>query len=119
MSGRRVPRPSRSARRAASVLVFAAVALLHPSRSWAQSAADGALKAKVEAVLGSMSDVPSDSITVQASAGVVTLSGTLVCDRCGAGATPGGTATLEQNVAAVVRAVPGVEKVEIRLKYEP
>lgn len=72
---------------------------------------------RVEAAIRSASDLPADSIEVSVIGGVVTLRGSLVCDGCGAGATPGGTATLEQNLGAVVRAVPGVEKVEFELEY--
>jgi BON domain len=102
--------------RAAWLLAVALLTLGATSAS-AQSAKDQALKARVEAVIKAVSDIPTDSVTVSVTSGVVTLAGSLVCDRCGAGATPGGPATLEQSLAAVVRAVPGVERVEIRLRY--
>lgn len=99
-------------------LIFAvALTVGAPSGASAQSAADQALLERVEAAIRSASDLPADSIEVSVSDGVVTLRGALVCDGCGAGATPGGTATLEQNLGAVVRAVPGVEKVEFELEY--
>ena len=85
----------------------------------AQSPADADLRARVEAAIASASDVPSDSITVQVRAGVVTLSGSVVCDGCGGTSTPSGAGTVQQSLGAVVRAVPGVERVEFLLRYEP
>lgn len=85
----------------------------------AQTAPDTLLKARVEAALESASDVPADSITVQVSDGVVTLAGSVVCDGCGGRSTPGGTGTVQQSLGAVVRAIPGVERVEFRLRYGP
>ena len=32
------------------------------------------------------------------------------CDGCGGSSTPGGAATVQQSLGAVVRAVPGVER---------
>ena len=54
----------------------------------AQDPADLALKARIEAVLVSASDLPADSITVEVSDGVVTLSGSVVCEECGGRRTP-------------------------------
>lgn len=85
----------------------------------AQSNADAELHARVEAAIASAADVPSDSITVQVRAGVVTLSGSVACDGCGGNSTPGGSATVQQSLGAVARAVPGVERVEFRLRYGP
>ena len=85
----------------------------------AQSRADLALKARVEAVLESASDVPADSLTVEVSDGVVTISGSVVCEECGGRRTPGGFGTVQQSVGAVVRAIPGVERLEFKLRYQP
>jgi hypothetical protein len=85
----------------------------------AQSAADAELRARVEAAIASAADVPSDSIAVEVRAGVVALSGSVACDGCGGNSTPGGAGTVQQSLAAVVRAVPGVERVEFRLRYGP
>jgi len=54
---------------------------------------------------------------VQVRGGVVTLSGSLACGDCGGNATPAGSATVQQGLGALVRAVPGVERVEFRLRY--
>jgi len=88
-------------------------------QSRGQSAEDAALQARVGAALEAAADLPADSVTVQVRAGVVTLSGSVVCDDCGCNATPGGAATVQQSLGAVVRAVPGVERVEFRLRYPP
>ena len=85
----------------------------------AQSPADLALKARVEAALVSASDVPADSITVEVSDGVVTLSGSVVCEECGGRRTPPGFGTVQQSLGAVVRAVPGVARLEFKLRYQP
>ncbi len=85
----------------------------------AQSPADLALKVRVEAALASASDVPADSITVAVSDGVVTLSGSVVCEECGGRRTPGGFGTVQQSLGAVVRAIPGVVRLEFELRYQP
>ena len=102
-------------------LVWGALLALAASAAPAsgQTSADADLRARVEAAIASATDVPSDSITVQVRAGVVTLSGSVVCDGCGGSSTPGGSATVQQSLGAVVRAVPGVERVEFRLRYGP
>jgi len=115
----RVPRmavrPTRIVQLAAAVSLALAVAV--PGA--AQTPAEAALKARVEAALESASDLPSDSITVQVSGGVVTLAGSVMCEECGGRSTPSGTGTVQQSLGAVVRAVPGVERVEFRLRYGP
>jgi hypothetical protein len=93
------------------------VAGVPASPASAQSASDEALRARVEAALDEASDVPTDSITVEVLDGVVTLSGSVVCEGCGGTRTPPGAGTVQQSLGAVVRAVPGVERVEFRLRY--
>ena len=85
----------------------------------AQSRTDLALKARVEAALVSASDVPADSIRVEVNDGVVTLSGSVVCEECGGRRTPPGFGTVQQSLGAVVRAIPGVERLEFKLRYQP
>jgi hypothetical protein len=102
---------------AAALAAFVGCAAAAPSA--AQTPADAALAARVEAVLASASDVPADSITVQVRDGVVIVSGSVLCDGCGGRSTPGGTGTVQQSLGAVVRAVPGVDRVEFRLRYAP
>ncbi len=84
-----------------------------------QSVPDEVLRARVEAALESASDVPADSITVDVSNGVVTLRGSVVCEGCGGRFTPGGFGTVQQSLGAVVRAIPGIVRVEFELEYEP
>jgi osmotically-inducible protein OsmY len=81
--------------------------------------ADAALRARVEAALARAADVPADSVTVEVGRGTVTIAGSLLCEGCGGNATPGGSATVQQSLGAVVRAVPGVERVVFRLRYRP
>ena len=90
-----------------------------PGSAAAQSSADLALKARVEAVIKSAADLPADSITVAVSDGVVTLTGSVVCQECGGRRTPGGSGTVQQSLGAVVRAIPGVMSVAFKLRYQP
>jgi osmotically-inducible protein OsmY len=104
---------------AAALLVVVAYAPAAAQTSAAETAVDAALAMRVEAALASASDVPADSISVQVRGGVVRLTGSVACDGCGGRSTPAGTGTVQQSLGAVVRAVPGVERVEFRLRYGP
>ena len=84
----------------------------------AQGSPDEMLAARVESALENASDLPANSIAVEASEGVVTLTGSVVCEECGGNRTPAGSATVQQSLGAVVRAVPGVERVEFDLQYQ-
>ncbi len=90
-----------------------------PTAAAAQSPADLALKVRVEAAIQSASDVPAESIAVEVSDGIVTLTGSVVCEECGGRRTPNGSGTVQQSLGAVVRAIPGVAGVEFELEYEP
>jgi hypothetical protein len=109
-------------RRLAGVLIIAATGLV-VSPQWAaaqtrtQSRADSVLVARVTRALQAASDLPADSISVVASSGVVTLTGSVVCDECGGSRTPNGSGTVQQSLGSVVRAVPGVERVLFDLVY--
>ena len=106
--------------RFAIAICAAAIASLGaPASATAQSSADRALKARIEVALMSASDVPADSITVEVRGGVVTLSGSVVCEECGGRRTPGGFGTVQQSLGAVVRAIPGVVRLEFDLRYQP
>jgi len=83
----------------------------------AQSNSDDALRTRVEAALAAAADLPADSISVQVQSGVVTLSGSVVCEGCGGNATPGGAGTVQQSLGAVVRAIPGVADLRFELRY--
>ncbi len=85
----------------------------------AQSSADAALEARVTAAIENASDLPDGTLAVDASDGVVRISGSVACEDCGGMLTPGGVQTIQQSLGAVVRAVPGVERVEFELAYEP
>ena len=113
------PKSASGGHLAVAICFAAATALGACGSAAAQSAPDGVLRARVEAALESASDVPADSITVRVSDGVVTLTGSVVCLECGGRRTPNGFATVQQSLGAVVRAVPGVERVEFELRYEP
>ena len=62
---------------------------------------DELLQERVEAALASASDVPADAITVMVSDGVVTLTGSVVCEECGGRRTPPGFGTVQQSLGAV------------------
>ena len=85
----------------------------------AQSPADAALKARIEVAIETASDLPTDAIDVEVSRGVVTLTGSVVCDECHQRRTPTGFGGVQQSLGAVVRAIPGVERVEFELEYVP
>ena len=72
----------------------------------------------MEAAIARASDVPADAITVVVIDGVVTVTGSVVCEECGGRRTPGGFGTVQQSLGAVVRAIPGVQSVEFDLQYE-
>ena len=76
---------------------------------------DDVLQERVEAAIARASDVPADAITVVVIDGVVTVTGSVVCEECGGRRTPGGFGTVQQSLGAVVRAIPGVQSVEFDL----
>ena len=94
----------------AAVLAFGACASGVP---------DELLQERVEAALASASDVPAQSLAVVVIDGVVTVTGSVVCQECGGRRTPPGAGTVQQSLGAVIRAIPGVESVEFELEYEP
>lgn len=83
----------------------------------AQSSADTVLEARVTAAIENASDLPNGTLTVDASDGIVRITGSVACEDCGGMLTPGGVQTVQQSLGAVVRAVPGVERVEFDLEY--
>lgn len=104
-----------------ALAVAVAMALTAPQGVAAQapseSRTDSVLAERVAAAIEAASDVPADSIRVGVSEGVVSLTGSVVCDDCGGTSTPGGTGTVQQSLGAVVRAVPGVREVRFYLRY--
>lgn len=109
-------------RSAGNVLIIAVAALALSACAPAPDdaeAADAALAARVEAAIGNASDLPADAFSVVASNGVVTITGSVVCEDCGGMQTPGGIQSIQQTLGAVARAVPGVERVEFDLEYQP
>jgi hypothetical protein len=109
----------RTRRLAGVLLLVAAGVAISPHGTDAQtpSRADSVLATRVEAALEAASDLPSDSISVVVSGGVVTLTGSVVCPDCGGSRTPNGSGTVQQSLGAVVRALPGVELVLFELIY--
>ena len=97
----------------AGLIVIAGTTGCAPTRT----SPDAELRARVESVLRNASDLPANSLSVEVSDGIVTVSGSVVCDDCGGSRTPGGAGTIQQSLGAVVRAVPGVERVEFELTY--
>ena len=110
---------ARTVHLAVAICLGAASALGVPGSVAAQSASDDILQARVQAALERASDLPADSITVEVVGGVVMLTGSVVCEDCGGSSTAAGTAAVQQSLGAVVRAIPGVERVEFRLVYTP
>ena len=100
------------------LMICAGVAMIS-GRAGAQSSSDEVLEERVESALENASDLPADSITVEVRGGVVTLTGSVACEECGGSRTPGGFGTVQQSLGAVVRAIPGVVRLEFELRYEP
>ena len=100
-----------------AIYLAAAVSACTYGSAAAQSSPDALLADRVETAIMGASDLPVNSIVVEASNGVVTITGSIVCEECGGSRTPPGVATIQQSLGAVVRAVPGVERVEFDLAY--
>jgi len=79
---------------------------------------DADLQQRVQAAIASASDLPTQ-FRVEANAGLVRLIGSLQCENCGGNRTPGAAGTIQQSLGAVVRAVPGVTRVEFALEGGP
>jgi hypothetical protein len=105
--------------RRAQLTAIAALALsaCEPGTDHAPSAPDRALEARVVAAIVTAADLPADAFVVAASDGVVTITGSVACEGCGGMRTPPGVQSIQQSLGAVVRAVPGVERVEFDLRY--
>ena len=104
--------------RLALACVAALLAACAAGVSGAQNPDDAALAARVAAAIAGTSDLPQNSLAVAADGGVVQISGSVACADCGGMLTPGGIQTIQQTLGAVVRAVPGVERVEFDLSYQ-
>ena len=74
------------------------------------------LQQQVTAAIASASDLPSENLMVSVEEGVVRVTGSLTCEDCGGMRTPGGEDTIQQTLDALIRAVPGVERVEFDLQ---
>lgn len=103
--------------RALALFMLLTVGLAAPAA--AQASPDEELRARVAAAVDDAADLPADSLTITVARGVVTITGSVVCDDCGGNATPGGAGTVQQSLGAVVRAVPGVVEVRFQLRYRP
>lgn len=104
--------------------VFVAVATLALTAcasgiAGAQNSSDAALRVRVTNAIENTSDLPAGAFSVAASDGVVRITGSVVCEDCGGMRTPGGVQSIQQSLGAIVRAVPGVERVEFDLEYQP
>lgn len=85
----------------------------------ASGPSDAAIEEEVRTVLQSAADVPGSQLEVTVENGVVALTGSTECPDCGGQATPGGRATVEQSIGAIIRAVPGVQDVTFLTGSEP
>lgn len=84
--------------------------------SAADVAVDVRIQAQVESALASAADLPA-GFNVEVEEGVVLISGSMVCEDCGGMQTPGNIGTIQQSLGGVVRAVPGVMRVDFDLSY--
>lgn len=95
------------------VFIAAVLVALHACSPAAEQGSS--LEQQVTTAIASASDLPSDSLMVAVENGTVTVTGRLECEDCGGMRTPGGEDTIQQTLGAVIRAVPGVERVEFDL----
>jgi len=102
----------------AAAVIAVSLAACAAGVSGTQSSTDAALEARVAAALSGASDLPTDAFDITADGGVVHIAGSVACEECGGMRTPGGVQTIQQTLGAVVRAVPGVERVEFDLTYQ-
>ena len=79
-----------------------------------QGLVDDRIQSQVESVIARASDLPT-GLMVEVNQGVVSVSGSLDCENCGGMRTPNNLGTIQQSLGAMVRAVPGVTKVEFSL----
>ncbi|MDE0829445.1 MAG: BON domain-containing protein [Vicinamibacterales bacterium] len=88
------------------LLPAGACAARGPDQTSEARPADAVLRSWVERVLASALDVNADTLTVEASEGVVTVGGRVV------------SGFEQQSVGAIVRAVPGVTRVRFDLQVD-
>jgi len=117
-SARRAVRSGAGVHLSLAFCLLAATALGGCASDGSEIPPDDVLQERVEAAIACASDVPADAITVVVIDGVVTVTGSVVCEECGGRRTPGGFGTVQQSLGAVVRAIPGVQSVEFDLQYE-
>jgi hypothetical protein len=117
-SARRAVRSGAGVHLSLAFCLLAATALGGCASDGPEIPPDDVLQERVEAAIARASDVPADAITVVVIDGVVTVTGSVVCEECGGRRTPGGFGTVQQSLGAVVRAIPGVQSVEFDLQYE-
>ncbi len=117
-SARRAVRSGAGVHLSLAFCLLAATALGGCASDGSEIPPDDVLQERVEAAIARASDVPADAITVVVIDGVVTVTGSVVCEECGGRRTPGGFGTVQQSLGAVVRAIPGVQSVEFDLQYE-
>jgi hypothetical protein len=94
-----------------SVMSFAIEAAVSQD---AKVQSDEVVKTRVETVLKSDSDLGGTEIAVAVNRGIVTLSGSVSSDRLRDEIDP--SSALKQNMAAIVRLVPGVKDVRFSLE---
>ncbi len=91
---------------AALLVTAGACAARGPDQTSDPRPADVVLRSRVERVLASALDVNADTVTVEATEGVVTVRGRVV------------SGFEQQSVGAIVRAVPGVTRVRFDLEVD-
>ena len=79
---------------------------------------DERIRMQVASAVENASDLPP-GFQVEVNEGVVIISGSGVCDDCGGMRTPGHIGTIQQCLGGVVRAIPGVMRVDFDLSYGP
>ena len=137
MEGRRTDRRSSLGRRCGAMILLGLIGLVSVPNVSSPSIADGAvshapqaaldppsdeeIRDQIESILARAPDIPGENITVEVQDGVVTLTSSGLCDghECPGTNTPAGIWTLDQQVGAMVRLVPGVVGVRLELGIEP
>lgn len=101
------------------VMLAACDSATNPTSTVSESTSnDDQIQTQVESAIANASDLPS-GITVDVNSGVVSISGSVMCEDCGGLRTPGNVGTIQQSLGAIVRAIPGVTGVDFDLEYGP
>jgi osmotically-inducible protein OsmY len=99
------------------VILAACDSATGPTGAVTESASvDDQIQTQVESAIANASDLPS-GLSIDVTNGVVSISGSVACEDCPGLRTPANVGTIQQTLGAIVRAIPGVTRVDFDLDY--